>query len=160
LADLNAALKRDRFFPQALLNLGVIRASRGQYLQARNTFDTLVKVTHGEALASNNLGYAQMMLGEYDEALQNFDEAINRRPDFAIAYHNRGRTLHALKKYDKALADYLQSLNIDPAKADAYYNRGRLYLETGKKKLACEDLHMADSLGWPEAKQLYQKACR
>ena len=109
-------------------------------------------------MALNNRGYARYYLGRTGGALQDFDAAITMNKQFPLASLNKAsllakqdQVLMALKLLDSVLEEY-------PDEALLYVNRGLIRELTGDLNGACEDWHMAKTLGADEADE-YIKEC-
>ena len=78
--------------------------------------------------------------GKYTQALQVLGSVLQRNPQSADAYVYRGFAYQQLGDDKKALDNYTQALKIDPRHLGANFYLGVLYLNTGQKPLAFEQL--------------------
>jgi tetratricopeptide (TPR) repeat protein len=138
------------------LDLGIARASRGEYDKAVADFSRAIGLEpgmraawmlRGRALvagasrvsgAGENLdGFATMFFIDgtvsadkkavYDKAIEDFTRAIALDPDDKKAWGERGRAYAHKEDYDTAIADYCQAIKLDPEYAAAYNARGGAY---------------------------------
>ena len=73
------------------------------------------------------------------------------------ALYNRGIELHDAGRMDDALALWTRAIEQDEGFAEAHGSIGMALADQGKYEEALQNLHRADDLGWPEAKQALRR---
>jgi predicted O-linked N-acetylglucosamine transferase (SPINDLY family) len=122
---LSEALEAVRFNPfdvQALTNLGILFASRGQTGEAVTAFRRAVALRPHDANLLNNLGNSLRDLGHLDEAISTLRAALQADPAHARAYNNLGNALGDRGLADEAVACYRQALVAAPGYVRAHDN--------------------------------------
>ncbi len=130
----------------ALFEQGNNYAKAGQYDQAIEQYDQVIKAKPDHANALNNRGNALQAKGSYDMAIADFDRAIQVKPDFAAAYCNRGNAYQAKGDLDPAVRDYTVALQLKPDFVVALENRARAYERKGIHDMARKDRAAAAQL--------------
>jgi tetratricopeptide (TPR) repeat protein len=120
----------------------------GNYDQAIDDYNQVIKVEPNYALVYNNRGRAYYLKGEYDKAIADFNQAISLDPKYAEAYNNRGLAYYAKGELDKALADYNQAITLNPEFPLAFNYRAYVYLARKDYEHAYADVKRAIQL-WP-----------
>ena len=82
------------------------------------------------------------------------------KKNYVEAMSDRGIAKAGMGSTNEALKDLTAAILMNPEFAMAYFNRALVYLNTGKKELACIDLQKAAKLGNTDANKLYQKQCQ
>lgn len=100
----SAAIGFKSDYAEAYLSRGVIYASKGEFENAIQDYNTAIKLNPHYG-AYNNLGIAYANKGEFENAIQNYNTAIKLNPEFAPVYYNRGDAWLHLKEWEKAKAD-------------------------------------------------------
>ena len=95
----------------------------GRLEEARASFETVLTLEPGNAVAMNSHGNVLRDMKKFDEAIKSYSAAVQARPAYAEALINRGYTHWALKRYDAGMADVEQALAIEP---DYRYGRGEV----------------------------------
>jgi tetratricopeptide (TPR) repeat protein len=138
----------------ASLSRGDANRSQGNWNQAIEDYNEVIRVEPNYELAYNNRGLANYNKGAYDQAIADFNEAIRLNPNYADAYRNRGRAYYAKGGYDQALADYNQALSLNSNDAPAYNGRAYVYLAKKDIDRAVADVNQAIRL-WPREATWY-----
>ncbi len=110
------------------------------------SYDRVLSLRPGHAVAHVNRGNILNDLGRHDEALASYDRAIQVRPNFAVAHLNRGNTLQALKRYEEAVASYDRAIHLQPNFAAAHLNRGNALQTLKRYRVALTSYDRALSL--------------
>jgi len=118
---------------------GNAHAKAGEYDQAIEQYDHVIRLDPDHINALNNRGNAHLAKGAYDEAVADFDRAITLKPDFATAYCNRGNAYQGRGEYDRAIRDYGVALQLKPDMAVALDNRAKAYDRKGMHDQARKD---------------------
>ena len=127
----------------------------GEYEQALNCFEQVLRVLPQEAAVYNNIGYTYCLMGDYNQAIPYLNTCIKYDPDFAYAYANRGYAKLERGSIDSALKDVKYSLELDPSNGDAYFVRASIHQTLGNNEAAISDFELARTLGydWPTSEQ-------
>ncbi len=142
-------------------NRGVVKGKKGDIEGAIADFNKAIDLkSEDEAAIYSNIGKAKMLQGKIKEALKNYDYSIQLNPKQYTAYLNRALAKQKVQDFKGAEADFTKCIEINPKMADAYYNRALLYLDTGQKEKACNDLKQASESGIGVAKILMQQYCK
>ena len=150
-------------------DLGVEHAVRGEFKEAKEAFERVLKDDSSYTPAKESLkiiedigdqiirsntavylfkGASHSNRGQWDEALPEFTKAIEINPTYPYAYANRGSIYYRKGQHDWAISDYTKALKINPRYADAYNNRGRVHMVSlGNNDKACSDWKRACELG-------------
>jgi tetratricopeptide (TPR) repeat protein len=127
-----AALKQDRDFPNALIQLARLRLREGRSEEALELMRRAAKANPGIAAAHQGLGALLYELGRFEAALASFGRAVALMPGDAEALLSRGDCLVALGRPDEALASYDAAIALKPDLADAHNNRASALLRLGR----------------------------
>ena len=152
-ADAGTAAHVEAALPdfEAMYALGNAHARNGEYDQAIEQYDHVIRVDPEHINALNNRGNAYLAKGGYDQAIADFDRAIALKPDFATAYANRGNAFQDRGEYDRAIRDYGVALQLKPDLAVALDNRAKAYDRKGMHDQARKDRAAAVALRNPAA---------
>jgi len=118
---------------------------RGAFAEARESFQQLVNLDPGNAIARNGLGIALAQLARYGEAEAEFRRAIGIRPGYPEAHYNLAGVLQTTGRYDESEMPLRRALKLKPAYPDARVSLGTTCLLLGRLK---------------EARDCYEKALR
>lgn len=102
--DFNTALKKYRFYPEAMAGLGEAYLGRGDTARAMEWVEKALKENPELGLAYCSKGKVFQSLGKHGEAYLAFNEAIEN--GFSVAYGYRGVSLVELGKPEAALQDF------------------------------------------------------
>jgi tetratricopeptide (TPR) repeat protein len=119
-------------FIDALRLLAVVQLKLRKYETALASFDRIIALRPGYALAHYHRGNALQFLRRFEEALASYDRAIALRPNFALAHVAHGHILRQLARYDEALASYNRAIALRPDFADVYSDRGNALKELNR----------------------------
>lgn len=112
---------------QELLGMGLFMS--GQFQEAKDAFDLLVRMDPRNPTAWVNLGAVQNVLKDHQASVRSLRNAIKRDKKCASAYYNMGIAQKAMKMNSMAISAYKEALRLNPHLADAYTNLGNLYIE-------------------------------
>jgi tetratricopeptide (TPR) repeat protein len=133
-------------------------AQRGEYLQAIELFDLLIKHSPHNASHYNNRGLIHYRTGELIAALADYNRAIALNPELAKVYNNRANCYIALGKLEAAIADYDKAIDLNPMDVNALLNQGITFRDLGLYESAIENfelaLHLCELLHHAEAAEL------
>jgi tetratricopeptide (TPR) repeat protein len=146
--------------PKVLLNLGVVFALQGKWVEAADAFREAIKVRENFPLAHAQLGQAFYIQRKHDEALAEINLAIRHQPDLALpdlalVHNSLGLVLAAKGQRDAAIAAYEEAIKHQPKFGAAYHNLGNVYLVKGLREKAAAEFEKAIQL-IPNEPALYQ----
>ncbi len=78
--------------------------------------------------------------------VENLSQQLRVTPESASFFYERGNSHAKLGNMAGAIADYTEAIKKDTNYAEAYHRRGVLYLESGAKQKAVDDLRKASLL--------------
>ncbi|MGY6530438.1 MAG: tetratricopeptide repeat protein [Cyanobacterium sp.] len=78
--------------------------------------------------------------------VESLSQELRVKPNSAIFFFERGNSYSKLGNVSGAIADYTEAIKQDRDYAEAYHKRGILYLESGEKQKAVDDLRKASLL--------------
>ena len=136
--------------------------SLGQYPQALQALNELLKTNPKDAELYNLRGRLFNRLKQFDNAIADFSQAIkiqSRNPDY---HYNRGNSYYAKQDYRRACDGYADAIKLKSDYVEAYTNRAACYrmLRNYDKALADYDkaisLRPKAPLSYLDRSQLYQ----
>jgi len=119
---------------------------RGEFKNAIEVYDAVIRLTPDFADAYINRGDARKNLGNFEDAIKDYDTAIRLGDDYAYVYFNRGNAKDDLGDKKGAIRDYNTAIRFDLAYVDVYGYRGVAKANLGDKKGAIEDFNTVISL--------------
>ena len=139
----------------------ILLYNSGQYEQAIEGFQKVLKVDKEQPSVWGNLAAAYAKLEQYDLSLQNYQTAISMEPENSAYYQNMGSVYAAQGNDEKAreLYEKAASLAVNLSPKDAatnYYNMGVTYINSGKNAEAKEALQKAIEIDPTHGESLYQ----
>jgi tetratricopeptide (TPR) repeat protein len=118
----------------ALYLLGMFYQESGQYDQAIQTYQTLIKADSTYRNAPYNIGYIYLVyLKDFPKSADFFSKALHVDPGYYEALFNRGYAYELSGQYDKATTDYQLALKIKPNYENAITGLNRLDKLRGKQ---------------------------
>lgn len=154
---------------------GLIR--QGQWLQAQQVLEGVVRSPASDATAWNLLAYTLAMQGNLDQAARVCLEAARLHPTDPAAHANLGNIRRDQNRLEEAVACYERAIALDPKLAEVHRALGNVHRQLGRRSaaiasyrtaLALEpsqaDSHaylgklLADEGGHEEALACYQRA--
>ncbi len=168
-ADLTAAIIKTRNslpLQASHQNLAELACKNGEkhmqlknYAMAYKSFSEAIKLKPTSKYYCRR-GACLMLQKKLDEASKDFDKAIALDKNYAEAYFLKGTAFQFSSETTKAISAYSQAIAIQNNYADAYLMRGLLYATLKSKALACNDLHIALTLGATMAQQHISEICK
>jgi len=82
--------------------------------EAKQAFESAVKLDKSSAEGLNNLGYMAHMEKRYNRAIKYYDQALQLRPNSATFHYNLGAAYFSKHKFDEATEQYRTAFQLDP----------------------------------------------
>jgi len=129
-AEFNVNLKLDQ---------AVRHHQSGQFSQARQIYERILKADPNHADALHLLGFMAHQQGDNESAAKKISKAINIVPDNPFYYNSLGQVLQDQGMPKKAIVCYEKALVLKSDLAEAHNNMGLILYEQGKldEALAC-----------------------
>jgi tetratricopeptide (TPR) repeat protein len=130
-------IKMNPSWPDAYLNLGIIKLQWKEYDEAGWLFSQYSKLKPNSAKAHYSMGVAF-----YYQGVTNMQRAETLKLQ---GKNNEANELYSLagEKYNKAIQQYSMALSINPSNAEAHHNIGVIYHENGQLEKAIEHYQKA-----------------
>jgi Flp pilus assembly protein TadD len=129
IAALDAALRRDPNFPEALCMGAYILADSGKREAALEFYRRALGFKVDLPVAWSNVGKLMFEDERYAEALDSFDAALGLRPKDADLWNSRAGALRKLGRLEDSAAAARQALRLKPRFAEAALNLGTALLK-------------------------------
>ena len=129
IAVLDAALRRNPDFPEALCMGGYILADSGKREAAYEFYRRALGFKVDLPVAWSNVGKLLFEDGRYVEALDAFDAALGLRPKDADLWNSRAGALRKLGRLEESAAATREALRLKPRFAEAALNLGTALLK-------------------------------
>ena len=113
----------------------------GQYTQAINNFNIIIRLDGSLYEAYFFRGIAKYNLGDFAGAESDFDRALDLNPVYTLAYHYRAITRSRLGHYDEAIEDLRHAVDLRPNYYGLYFSRGVTYFLSQQFEKAVEDFN-------------------
>ena len=110
----------------------------GNFEQAIEDYNFLIKHEVADAKILNNLGAIYANDKEYREAMDLFIMATGDNPDIVEAHNNLAELLLQTKDYNRAIDEYKKVIDIEPDNVITLHNLGIAYMNIGDYKKAEE----------------------
>jgi len=125
----------------SLIDKGGALYKLGNYNQAIEFFDEVLKIEPNNFFALYNKGLSLSQLGKKEEALFFYDESLKIKPENVLALVNKGLELCYLDKFEEGLSYMDKALEIQPENVYALYQKGATLAELGKydEAIICYD---------------------
>jgi len=145
-SDYEQALSLDPQLPDALYNLGRMRARHGGFVEAVSYFNHLITLKPDMPEAFKERGFALFRMKSYMLALQDIEQALKLKPDDPEVYADRAILRHAMGQDRLAFDDFDRALKLKPDLAQGYDARGTVYSELERYERAISDFDQAIKL--------------
>jgi len=141
--ELVAAVNLDNNYYQAYNAMGVATLKLGNKDDARDLFNTALKINSQYATAYDNLGVLEMMEGDLNAAEQNFLKALKYNTTNPTSMYHMGQLETARGNFSKALTWINHSVHLHPMSSPAWNLQGELYLKQGNQPAAINSFRKA-----------------
>lgn len=135
----------------ALYELGVLQATRGQHEEARETFDAALALAPTHAPSMVGHGHVAAASGDLQQALLFFERAVRQDSGLFSAHFGLGTVLMTREQYARAITSFEAALELDPDDGPARAEIARCHLAMGEIERARERMEQANELGYHDA---------
>lgn len=118
--------------PAIFVNLGAAYRKAKRNIEAREAYETALKLKPDLWEAHFNLGKALVDLGDFDGAIAAYNHCIVLKPTSAEVYVNLGNVYKFKDDGDNAIAAYERALALDPKMSQAYGNIAAVFVDRGR----------------------------
>ncbi len=129
-------LKEEPEEPAVLHLLGLIKAQRGETVEALKLIRDAIEILPDVAEFHSNLAGILQAAGRAEEAVEAFGKAIVLKPDAADVHFKLGVLLQAMGHGDQAETAYKRSIELNSNFAPAHNNLGTVYSMRGSLDVA------------------------
>jgi tetratricopeptide (TPR) repeat protein/peroxiredoxin len=156
-ASFRLALQDNPASAEALYGLGSVYLKQQKTSEARDTFESAIKLhaSYPDTLpnAWNNIGLLTAREGRSAEAIPYFQEALRLSPDHLVALENLGNAYRQQKQWDEARKVLERAVAVGPQDPEANYSLGMVFAQLDDSDRAYEYLQRALKFrpGYPEA---------
>ena len=145
-ATLDAALKRNPNFPEALCMGGYILGESGRREAALEFYRRALGFKVELTAAWSNVGKLLFEDERYGEALDAFDAALGLKPKDADLWNSRAGALRMLGRHTDSAAAAREALRLKPRFAEAALNLGTALLKLGQVEEALDAYDLANEI--------------
>lgn len=124
------ALKPD--YVEALVNLGVVRARRGNYEQGFRDLTQALARQPQDPRILNNLGNILKGQGQFAGAIGYYHQALALQADYPEALLNLAATLEKVDRFAESISQYQKILDLTPNSAAAHNGLGVALARSGR----------------------------
>lgn len=115
---------------ESVYHQGVTFASQGQFREALECYDNVLRIDSGNVLTWMMKGLACACLSRFPEVIECCDKALTINPHCPEAWNNKGTALAHLGRFPDSMACYTKALEINPRCTEAWYNRMLVWKNT------------------------------
>jgi cellulose synthase operon protein C len=120
--------------------------ARNDHAAAEAAYRRVIEIAPNHAVALNNLAWL-LVKGQKPGALALAEKAVLLQPHSPAMLDTLASALAAEKRYDEALARQKSAVDMDPSSHGARLRLAQLYIQTGKKVEAREQLAKLEKVG-------------
>ncbi|OLE56068.1 MAG: hypothetical protein AUG51_00100 [Acidobacteria bacterium 13_1_20CM_3_53_8] len=155
-AHLQKSISLNDHFAPSQISMGILRLRQGKLADARQLFDTAIKVDPQNYLSYY---YYALMLnadGQYEEAVKLLKQAAQLNGDSSRVFAEMGYIYLRLKRDDEAITALNRATQLDPFNDSIYRNRSYIYLQLARGLLAASNaLIYIRHVGWQDDHSAY-----
>jgi len=134
------ALRIDRNFLPALINLCLVYNSLGRYEEAINELKRALEIAPQSVEVHHNLAIVYINKGMYDEALRELKKTLELSPHLVNAYDGLAHIYKSNGRYDDAIIEFKRAITRVPHFVKAHYYLAMFYNLQGRHKEAKAEL--------------------
>lgn len=138
IASLQRALAVQSNYPDALMDLANMLHDNGQYLQAENCLQQVIRLQPDNSMAHNNLGVLYKDQQRFAEALVAYRRSVELDASNPAALGNLAHALSRVEDFDGAIQVYRRLLEVDPASIEALKSLASVLRRAGRLAEAIE----------------------
>jgi tetratricopeptide (TPR) repeat protein len=127
----------------AHINKGKELINHRKYSDAKEEFDSAIRLDPKKAVAYCARGIILHELGKHEDAIKEFDIAIKLDPKYVAAYRNKGLELKGLGRYVDAIKEYDTAIKFNSSDAALYNDKGNILDKIGKHEDAIKEYDTA-----------------
>ena len=118
--------------PQSWNSLGLLYEQEGKLDQAREAYQTAIRLNPDYADSHNNLGAMHLKAGEADKAVRAFRKAHEIDGQAPQPLVNLGNAYLQMKRFPDAVSAFGKALQMGPHSAEVHHNLGYAFLESAQ----------------------------
>jgi tetratricopeptide (TPR) repeat protein len=162
--DLAAYMEADTAAWDALLTRAFFHENSERLADAETDLRLAMRKRPTDVFIKISLSWILNRQERYGEVVALLEPVVEDSPELAFAFTNLGYARFRLGDNKAGLKDLNLAIKLDSGDPLAWYNRALVYLAMDKKDNACEDLMMAEALGFSQIypqniKEEVRKAC-
>jgi tetratricopeptide (TPR) repeat protein len=136
----------NKLFIRAEYKIGNLYLKQGKYLEAIETFRTVVEKDPNHFKAYSNLGLALKTVGLFEEAILMYERSLKIHPGQAVVHNNLGSLYTSKGDIKKAITYFEEAISLDPLYKNAFYNLGSVLYHTGSLARGLELLAKSEEI--------------
>jgi tetratricopeptide (TPR) repeat protein len=118
---LERAIELAPSYASAHLRLARVYHDCGDFREAADKLDQLLKIDPGERRADRFKATTLLMSGEYSEALQLYRSLVEKVPDAPSHWIGYGHVLNTVGRFEESVTAYRRCLSLRPAQGEAWW---------------------------------------
>jgi tetratricopeptide (TPR) repeat protein len=160
LNDLYMAILLDQEDSFLYFARAVVQKELGDFDAALSDYDMALLLDGNFKQAYIHKSETRKIKGDLSEALMDINMALALDGTNPMIWNLRGNIRVLFKDYEAAIQDYSHAIELDNRYAKAYYNRGITQIMRTKKREGCDDLALAEALGYAPSLEKIKFFCR
>jgi cytochrome c-type biogenesis protein CcmH/NrfG len=141
------ALSIEPEYPEALLNLGEIRAEQGLFDDAVSHLRRASRLRPRAAAIHLDLANALHQIGDHTHAVQSYQRALSFQASSFSGWMGLGQSNAALERWADAISSFKNAIALQPGSAAAHLSLGQALQSAGQPDEAARHLAVASVLG-------------
>lgn len=130
ISELEAAVKIEKNFTDAYIDLGDAYFDNEQFAQASDSYRKAIALEPTNTDAQYRLGRVSFVVNDYESAAEAFKHVVAARETDPLANYNLGLALKSLRRYEEATPIFERAIANGPEKfPEPWINLSRCYLE-------------------------------
>ena len=136
----NKAELEDNMNEDVYLYKGICYANMDKYLEAKNEFEKVLKISKNNGLACFHLGNIENLMGNRARGIELYNNALAYGFDDAQVYYSLGLMFEEDGDDDKAVRNYSKAIIKDPNRADVRLRKVSILVRNNKRQEALQSL--------------------